>query len=106
MASTSRHGGASHTPAELADPDLPVRITRPEIGFVDWKEEPLAGNNSSPSTPKQEKPDETPKAAPRKAARTTGNRSKAQTPEDSTADSTDGDGQSKDTQPSDDPFDF
>lgn len=105
MASTSKYGGASHTPEELADPDLPVRIQRAEIGFVDRKEEPSPGNSSSPSTPKQEKHDEQLKAPPRKAARTTGNRSKAQTPEDSTVDSTDGDGQNSGTQPSDD-FDF
>lgn len=107
MASTSKYGGASHTPEELADPDLPVRIKRAEIGFVDRKEEsPSAGNNSKASEQNASKSDEQQKTVSRKAARTTANRSKAQAAEDSTADSTDGNGQSNDTPQSADPFDF
>lgn len=51
MARASRYGGPSHTPAELADPDLPVRIRRAEIGFVDRQEvEPSVGTHSSQSS--------------------------------------------------------
>ena len=107
MASTSKYGGASHTPEELADPDLPVRIHRAEIGFVDRKEESSLGTSSSPSTEKPEKSDDKPKATPRKAVRTTGNRSGRQgTETDSTARSTDGDGPSNDSKPSYDDDDF
>lgn len=114
MASTSKYGGASYTADELADPDLPaVIIRRAELGYVDRKPQPdipegdppSLGNNSSPSEQNQSTPDEQPKAAPRKPARTTGNRLKPHQVEDSTADSTDGSGQSSVIPPSDD-FDF
>lgn len=108
MASSGKYTGASYTPAELSDPQLPtVIIRRAEIGFVDRTEEsPSVGNNSTASDKNASTSDEQPKTASRKAARTTGNRSKAQTPEDSTADSTDGNGQTSATLPSADPFDF
>jgi len=51
MAKGTRYGGMSHTPEELADPDLPVRIKRAEIGFVDRQEvEPSVGMDSSQSS--------------------------------------------------------
>lgn len=117
MAQNSRHGGPSLTPEEAADPQLPssvpIRVRRPEVGpmkrhapvasDVPEVEEPSAGNNSNPSTQKHPVSEETQKVSPRKPARTTGNRSKAgETDPDSSALSTDGNGQNNASKPSDD----
>ncbi len=113
MAKSTRFGGPSHTEDELNDPHPPRRIMRPEIGYVDQapglptveEDESSAqdGGDSKQSTPKQETENERQTPSPRKAARTTANRSKAvDTETASSAHSTDGDGQSKENKPSDD----
>lgn len=110
MASSTRYGGASYTPEELADPDLPaVIIKRAELGYVDrpaveeMEDESSLGNSSTPSTEKPPTSDDKPNQSPRKPARMTGNRSKQQESKgSSTAHSTDGDGRETGSQQSDD----
>ncbi len=119
MAQNSRYGGPSITPEEAADPALPsampIRVRRPEVGpmkraqadtakpVVVEEDPPSVGNSSKPSTEKPQASDEKPKTTPRKAARTTENRSKAvDTETDSSAHTTDGDGRSNASKPSDD----
>lgn len=119
MAQNSRFGGPSITPEEAADPSppsaMPIRVRRPEVGPMlrakpdeprepeVVEEEPSAGDNSNPSTLKQQTSEEKPKTVPRKAARTTENPSKAdRTEEDSSVRSTGGSGRSNVSKPSDD----
>lgn len=98
MARATRAGGPSHTPAELADPDLPVRIRRAEIGYIDRpKEESLSqdGGGSTQSSENESTASDRPTAARRKRAPTTASHSSQQEMEtDSTAHTTDGDGRS------------
>lgn len=114
MASTSKYGGASYTPAELADPELPqVIIRRAELGYVDrpatrteeetsWHQD---GGDSIPSGESAPIESDKPKTSARKRARTTGNHSN-QTAQTSDADSTDGNGHETETASpkDDDPF--
>lgn len=97
MASSTRHGGPSYTPDELADPDLPaVIVKRAELGYVDRKEkegkssQKTDGGDSTQSSEKQATHTNSPEKADPKPARMTANRSKARKTEDSTAHSTDG----------------
>ncbi len=116
MASTSKYTGASYTENELADPDLPaaIRIRRPEIGYVDQtpkedKENPSSpqqgGGDSTQSSAKRETANDKPNPSPRKAARSTANRSKSHQQASGTAHSTDGDTPETETESAED-FEF
>lgn len=114
MAQASKHGGPSITPEEAADPSppsRPFRVRRPELGKVDREpyrpdeeEVPVSpGGRSTQSSTKDKTSDEQPKAVPRKAARTTGNRSRpAEKETDSTVHSTDGSGRKTETESAED----
>ena len=72
MAKGTRYGGMSHTPAELADPDLPVRIKRAEIGYVDRQEvEPSVGMGSSQSSENENSQSDSESQSPPLPAHTT-----------------------------------
>jgi hypothetical protein len=104
MAQNSKLGGPSLTPEEAADPippERPVRVRRPEIGYVDQapedpevKEDPSspkqAGGDSTPSSKSEAKSNDKPNQSHRKPARTTVSRSSRQAEESSTAPMTDG----------------
>lgn len=98
MAQNSRYGGPSITPEEASDPsppEMPVRVRRPEIGYVDreTKEDPSSpqdGGGSTQSSKSEKKSDDKPNPSPRKPARTTVSHSKVQAEESFTAHTTDG----------------
>ena len=102
MAKGTRYGGMSHTPNELADPDLPVRIKRAEIGYVDRTEEsPSVGMDySQPSESENSQSGRGNQLLPQ-PAHTTENRSVPQEKVmDSTAHTTVGAGPRKTARPS------
>lgn len=96
MASTSKYGGPSLTPDELADPSPPLRkwLTRAEIGYVDRKEEPQSvttdGGGSIQSSKNEAQSSDKPKASRRKPAQTMANPSSQTVQENSDAPLTDG----------------
>lgn len=102
MARASRYGGPSHTPAELADPDLPVRIRRAEIGFVDRQEVELSAGTGSSQSSKSEQAssDKSNQRPQRPALMTESHSSQPEKETDSTADSMDGAGQKAISKPS------
>lgn len=88
MAKSTKHGGDSYTPEELADPNPPVRIQRAELGKVD---QPSVGTDSSPSSESDSKPSDRTSHSHRKPVPMTENLSGAQeSGTDSGAHSTDG----------------
>lgn len=88
--------GASFTPAELRDPDPPIRVRRAELGRVDQ----LAGTDSSERLPKEQQSNAQETVNRLEPAQTTGSHSSQTDTVDSAADSMDGVGQTTETESS------